>query len=146
MSSDRPTLHVTNWSSRALHGPGKRYTIMARPRKWEHGDGQVAELTPDASDLAALRAGRMSLDVYRRRFVATLPMTPWLRPGKLYATMFGVDAPSRFVPVADGDTLCCACSRAAAARGECHRSWAAEALAAAGWRVLLDGVEVRRVG
>jgi len=39
---------------------------------------------------------------------------------------------------------CCACSRAAAAAGMCHRVWAAEALARAGWRVVLDGVEVVR--
>jgi len=42
--------------------------------------------------------------------------------------------------------LCCSCSCSleAAARGECHRVWAAQILAEAGWRVILDGVEVGR--
>lgn len=31
------------------------------------------------------------------------------------------------------------CGREAAARGECHRVWAAEMLRGAGWRVVLDG-------
>ncbi len=71
VTDPRPTLVVTNWSSRRLHGPG--------------------------------------------------------RPN-----------PARVVR--DGDTLCFACSRAHAARGLCHRVWAAELLVAAGWRVVLDGV------
>lgn len=44
--SDRPTLHLTNWSSRRLHGPGRRWSIMARPRHWERGDGTCIPLTP----------------------------------------------------------------------------------------------------
>lgn len=42
--------------------------------------------------------------------------------------------------VPDGSTLCCACELAA----ECHRSVAAEVLAAAGWEVVLDGVRVEK--
>lgn len=30
------------------------------------------------------------------------------------------------------------------AAGRCHRAWAAPVLVAAGWRVVLDGVEVER--
>lgn len=47
--------------------------------------------------------------------------------------------------VADGDTLLCACAREAAGRGECHRVWSARMLADAGWRVVLDGVEMATI-
>ena len=43
--------------------------------------------------------------------------------------------------VEPGCTLTCACSRSAAADGRCHRVVAAPFLHAAGWRVVLDGVE-----
>ena len=36
-----PTLYITNWSLRKLHGPGRLLTIMARPRPWEHGVGRI---------------------------------------------------------------------------------------------------------
>ena len=57
-----------------------------------------------------------------------------LRPGLLTANGH---------TVAGGDTLICACSRAAAAEGRCHRVWAAEVLREAGWDVVLDGHLVR---
>lgn len=139
---DRPTIHVTNWSSRRLHGPGRALTIMARPRAWERGVGRVPWLTPADSDLRDAKAGRITLDEYRSRFEAYtggLASRGHLDPGELAVVLYdgsGSDA------VRDGDTLCCACSRADAAAGRCHRVWAAQALARAGWRVLLDGVEV----
>lgn len=139
----RPTLHLTNWSSRGLHGPGRKLTIMALPRRWEHGDGSVSALLPNPDDLRAVKSGTLPIAEYRRRFEAH--MEACSRAGSLgpRGLLFEVppfdDVP---VPVRDGDTLCCACSREAAARGECHRVWAAEALARAGWRVVLDGAEV----
>ena len=41
--------------------------------------------------------------------------------------------------VDDGDTLFCACSRAAAEAGQCHRVIAADLLHRAGWEVIFDG-------
>ena len=46
----KPTLHVTNWASRKLHGPKRKWNIMARSRAWEHGDGNVPLLTPSSTD------------------------------------------------------------------------------------------------
>lgn len=43
----KPTIHVTNWSSRKLHGPGRTFTIMCMPRAWEWGSGRVEHATPD---------------------------------------------------------------------------------------------------
>ncbi|HYD02593.1 MAG TPA: hypothetical protein VEB22_15305 [Phycisphaerales bacterium] len=133
--TDRPTLHLTNWASRRLHGPGRKLTIMRRPRAWEHGDGRVAALIPGLRDLADVQDGTLDLDGYIARCRVHFSTFP-LPPGQLWTTAGGG------TPVADGDTLCCACSRANAAQGACHRVVAAELLAAAGWRVLLDGMEV----
>lgn len=131
MTADRPVLHLTNWSSRILHR-GTAYTIMRRPRRWELGAGCVEALTPSAEDLDALRSGAIGVDEYRCRFEAGLAGRD-LRLGVLRAEPTGH-------LVLSGDTLCCACSRDAALRGECHRVWAARALVRAGWTVYLDGV------
>lgn len=130
-----PTLHVTNFASRkAPHrGPGRVYGIMAAPRQWEQGDGRVQLLAPELGQLRAIQAGLITVEQYRRRYLAKLQGRE-LRPG-LLLTHNGAR-------VADGDTLCCSCSREAAAEGRCHRVWAAERLVWAGWRVILDGVEL----
>lgn len=142
---DLPTLYLTNWSSRKLHGPGRALTIMAAPRHWEKGAGCVSALLPLLSDLRDVQAGRISADEYRHRFEEHLDACAEagsLPPGRLlYEVPPFDDIPA---PVRDGDTLCCACSRADAAAGRCHRVWAAQALVHAGWRVVLDGVEVPR--
>lgn len=132
----KPTIYLTNFASRKPphRGPGAVYSIMAKPRRWEHGDGTVHGLVPATSDLDAARSGAIDVAEYRRRYIAGAPAPKWLVPGSLEI------GPG--FPAADGDTLCCACSRDAAARGECHRVWAADLLVAAGWRVVLDGVEV----
>jgi hypothetical protein len=133
----KPTLHITNWSSRKLHGPGRKLTIMARPRSWEHGEGKVASCTPAAAWLHSVRSGEISVDDYRRRIEGQLGVYN-LSPGSLVVVNDGL-------PVRDGDTLCCACSREEAAAGRCHRVWVAQALVRAGWRVVLDGVELEVV-
>lgn len=160
--SARPVLHVTNWSSRKLHGPGRHFTIMARPRPWEWGTGRVPLLTPAVEDLDAVRLGSIDVETYRRRFFDRCARIvargetfgrqglPWaLEPGKLFAIRTGgaTAAPGpvarttsdRGVLLEDGDTLCCACSREQAGAGRCHRAWAAELLVEAGWGVVLDG-------
>jgi len=129
---------------------------MARPRRWEYGDGCVFALTPHPDHLVAVKAGDITLAEYKRRWASgvcewvngisiplqrhgfTFPTLHELSPGQLSAS----DAADNDFIVADGDTLCCACSRAAAAKGECHRVWAADLLKEAGWRVVLDGVEL----
>ena len=135
-----PTLYLTNWSSPKLHGPGRKFTIMARPRAWEHGIGRCRKLTPmDETDLMreALRTrAPEAVAAYRgaleRRWEADLY---GMRPGLLVATNMG-DAAGYVIK--DDDTLCCACAKGA----ECHRRWAAPFLVRAGWRVILDGAEV----
>ena len=141
----KPTIHLTNWSSRKLHGPGRRWTIMVLPREWEHGDGRVQLLQPEAHDLRAVKAGRMTPADYERTFRQHLAIVQEdMEPGRLHATEGG-GLPPVLTPVRDGDTLLCACSKAEAAAGRCHRVWAAEALVRAGWRVVLDGCELPEV-
>lgn len=104
--SERPTLHLTNWSSRSLHGPGRKLTIMREPRAWEHGEGRVLALTPTRLALHAVWAGSLTFEEYAEVCRADFSRCD-LRPGVLHLD----DGQS----VADGDTLCCACSRAEAA-------------------------------
>lgn len=133
----KPLVHVTNWSSRKLHH-GHVYNIMAKPRHWEHGAGNVIALTPSANLLDMVRSGQCEIEQYKAALTMAWAMTADdLQPGALYA----VGKTGNWT-VAPGDTLCCACSKAEALLGRCHRVWAAEALAKAGWAVVLDGVEV----
>jgi hypothetical protein len=128
----KPTVHVTNHSSRRLHGPGRRLTIMAKPRQWEHGDGAVPAATPNPEWLFDVRAGEIPMAAYRDLIDRRLAGHD-LTPGRLMSSVGAV---------VDGDSLCCACSRDEAAAGRCHRVWVAAALARAGWRVVLDGAEL----
>jgi len=136
-----PTLHITNWPSRKLHGPGRKLSIMATPRRWEHGDGRVHILVPLLADMRAAKAGQISVEEYCSRFhagVARYIGTGELAPGRLLFAPKDT-APGTWEPVQDGDTLLCACKRADAAKGRCHRVWAADILAGHGWNVVLDG-------
>ena len=147
LSETTPTLYLTNWSS--VRNRPRTWTIMARPRSWEHGEGRVAPLTPSGDALALLgyalaerKAGRDSSDAmccYRAAYEAQIDAEAHLlRPGALTASLPSGEG----VLLEDGDTLCCACSAEDARQGRCHRAWAAARLAAAGWRVVLDGAEV----
>lgn len=135
---------------------GLALTIMAMPRGHygECGDGRVPWLVPSmaARDLMveALAARDTPLEpdalrAYRTAFDAQLLQAEQcggLAPGRLvYTIQTRADAPRHVVP--DGATLCCACSRARAAAGRCHRAWVAPYLVRAGWTVYLDGSEVR---
>jgi hypothetical protein len=151
-----PTLYLTNWSSPALHGPGRKWTAMAEPRAWEWGAGRVRALTPLTSEVRPALAERRAkvsdgpaFRSYRTDF--TNRLTDWeigrgLQPGSLVATVGddigGVASPGRYPPLADGDTVCCACARAERAAGRCHLAWAVPFLTRAGWRVILDGQPV----
>lgn len=130
-----PTLHVTNASSRKLHH-GRVYNIMAAPRRWERFEGNVEALTPRWEDVVKVQQALMSWGAYRARYEAGILMLrnrDEFMPGALR---------SGELILVDGDTLVCACAKAAADRGECHRVWAAEFLRQAGWQVVLDGREL----
>ncbi len=135
----RPTLYVTNWSSTKMQGPGRCYTIMARPREWEHGEGRIPLLVPPTEWLDLVRAGAMSAAEYERRYIGRVKALSRLGPGYLKAS---VERRGVLVIVKDGDTLCCSCSRDQAALRRCHRVWVAEVLVRAGWRVILDGRDI----
>lgn len=137
-----PTLYVTNWASPKLHGPGRKWTIMAAPRHWERGEGCVIDLTPTLDSLRRLRAGELTMTQYRDRFVEA-----FLCRGRSMLEAVPIwdhetELGSGRVLLESGDTVCCACSRAAAMRGECHRVWAAELMRRVGCRVILDGREL----
>jgi len=146
LRSDTPTIHVTNWASRKLHGPGQKWTIMAKPRRWEHGEGAVVLLIPEAHDVTEAKAGRLSMAAYRaqyrEKFIERLGRKHQLQVGILSPGQLKARTRSNDTEVKDGDTLCCACSKATAADRKCHRVWAAELLKEGGWRVVLDGVEI----
>lgn len=137
--STRPTVNLTNFSSRKLHS-GRVWTIMRRPNPayGQLGAGAVRALVPNDDDLQDARAERIALETYRQRFEIRL-VIGILTPERLLAYPTGATVP---VVVADGDTLCCVCSRSKAREGRCHRVWSAQALVRAGWRVVLDGVEL----
>lgn len=139
----RPTVYLTNWTSNktpGCHGSGRKHTIMVAPRRWERGCGTVEVLVPELDDLRAVQSEAITVDEYRERYQRRLAS----HQGSALRFLFSVAEHGRGVKnVEDGDTLCCACSRAEAAAGRCHRAWAAEYLARAGWRVILDGTEVK---
>lgn len=140
----QPTLHITNWSSRNLHGPGRKWSIMAKPRHWERGDGRLLDFTPDQDALTQVKQGVIDFSEYERRFRAKAErMAMFRKPGWLFAYCGnGKIVAADFRQVRDGDTLLCACSVAAANIGHCHRVWVADILRQAGWAVCLDGKEV----
>lgn len=152
----RPTLHVTNWSRRDLHGPGRAFTIAPRPSASERGSGHVQLLsvaTPHELRLMAAVEARAEatgdLDPtdevvrnLRRALEArwgALRQRGALRPGELSAPTHD---PSVSTPLRDGDTLCCSCPVWRAQHSLCLRQWLAPVLVAAGWRVIRDGKEV----
>lgn len=138
---DRPTLHLGNHSGRTYHGPGRRWTAMARPRHFERGEGTIWTLAPESADLRAVKAGTLPEADYFARYRARLERDPLalaqLQPGVLTATLLdGVGA----AIVRDGDSALCCCSRDAALAGRCHLAVATPILLRAGWRVRLHGL------
>lgn len=132
-----PRLHITNYSSLKLYGPGRWLSIQAIPPDWTapYTDGNVPFLIPIRADLVARHAGEMSHEDYKatltKRWEARQDL---LRPGTLMAQVGFC-----LIAVEEGDTLLCTCSRDKARQGRCHRAWMAPYLAAAGWEVILDG-------
>lgn len=142
----RPTLYLTNVAS--LRTPGHKgprdghLTIQARPLHWARGQGRVNVLAPlgalEPLMLAAIKERKSGIDStdcmtrYRAAYEYHLSQNN-LEPWRL-----GVVTDDDFGFVQDGDTLTCTCAKGV----DCHRRWAAPYLVKAGWRVILDGVEV----
>ena len=137
------TLYISNWSGYATpraHGPGRKWTIMALPRRWEKGEGVVSLFVPDPDDVRAVQDGRITPEEYRATFLHRVALRIRRKenplgivPGQLMAT-----TPLDPLRVADGDTLLCACSVAKARAHQCHRVWAGAFLALSGCDVVLD--------
>lgn len=155
------TIYLSNWSSHATpgaHGPGPKFTIMAKPRAWEKGAGCVFPLTPLGPLVhlmeAALRERSTGNNTAFRRYRAEFErfleeerkeglLDPekmwWIRSESVTPAGILTAPPEHFGLVPDGATLCCACSVEAARVGNCHRAFVAPALHRAGWEVVLDG-------
>lgn len=134
-------------------GPGQVVGIMRFWPAWARAMalGHVVGLMPTAGELAALRCGSVTFAAYagvlRERWMTRACAGAYapgeLRMGWLEETPHGAHLwdGSWWRPgplVEDGATLCCGCADAT----RCHRSVAAEVLAASGWRVVLDGVHL----
>lgn len=140
-----PTLYLSNWGGHATpgaHGPGRKLTIMARPRQWERGEGSVPLLVPDPDLLLDVKEERISHDEYREKFTHLVAFrirrkSMGIKPGELL-----VVSTTGTGPVQDGDSLLCACGVEKARKGHCHRVVAGAFLAIAGWTVILDQEEM----
>ncbi len=134
-----PIIYLSNWSSYrtpGMHGPGRKWSIMANPRHWEKGDGIIHACTPLLEDLLTLQSGAMGLNEYRLRCETRWDIWPGaFLPGNLrtHTARTPIRKPSPIV--VSGDTLCCGCGRTK----PCHRVWLAPRLHHAGWSVILDG-------
>ncbi len=154
------TIYVTNWSSKAMYGPGRLLTIMANPRHWEHGEGSVPALTPPSDlvgpTLKSMKAHEESgcalcqartacpfmtglAEAYRTTFDAQMTRFN-LAPGFLSTNIRPRGGP--YEVVRDNDTVLCNCARHKAALGYCHRAMAVPFLRRAGWDVVFDGVHL----
>lgn len=94
----KPEIYLSNWSSHRTpghHGPsGRKFTIMARPRAWERGDGHVPPLLPNgpfeqlmAAAVAERKAGdeTTAMEAYRSAFRDHLGACTDLAPLRLLA-------------------------------------------------------------
>ena len=146
----RPTLYLTNLSSRKHHGPGRKVCAMANPRRFEQGDGRCSRLAPAKADLLAVQAGSMGLAEYRRRVEEHIrpdgPEDYGLAPGGLRFDFEDADDQGYEpgVHLRDGDTLFCACARPGSSRRRhpCHIELLPPFLVRAGWDVRIDGILV----
>ncbi len=139
--SEKSKIYLSNWASHKTaghHGPGRLFSIMVKTPYWAKAAGVVDVLVPYSKALWDLRSEQLDMEGYQRLYLEKVkPQIELLEPGKLVARVSGT---GEVLEVVDGDTLCCSCSRSAASSGRCHRSWAAQLLLDAGWKVVLDGV------
>ncbi len=142
--------------TRASVGPEGTYNIMRWPGRMRPvAEGRVLAFMPTSEELRRAKAGMRADDTaawteyeaaLRRRWGLMRVRAEQHGPGLLTvyrSTPNGGRWDDQWWTavgtVEDGATLVCACSRASAAAGRCHRVLAAEFLAAAGWEVILDG-------
>lgn len=141
-------------------GPGQPHGIMRWPNRahmpaWAF-DRRALVFTPPKAYLARVRETG-NLDGYLCALRELWLSDEWLddigsfstRGLELYATddwprgrAWDGETVRHVGFVGEGDTLCCACGIKAARAGRCHRVLAAELLHLAGWRVVLDGIEL----
>jgi hypothetical protein len=137
---NNPNVFLSNFASRRTrghHGPGRLLSIMVKTPHWSGAEGTVAALIPNAKDLWRLKDNRISIEEYKRRFITSMESRrELLGPHNL---ILQSEKKLESFEVRDGDTLCCTCSREAAANDRCHRVWVAQALLEHGWDVVLDG-------
>lgn len=170
----RPTLYLSNFASYrtpGMHGPGAKWSIMLWTPERAKRRGAIEALQPgdnlarlthqlvglrrlghrDENLLATYRTGyedRLARLLHHEDVFEQYRLSPGLL--RCVYSITGENDVAEMqsddgVRVRDGDTLCCACSVAEARAGRCHRTWAAPFLVRAGWRVVLDGVEVSDV-
>lgn len=142
----RPTLYLTNVAS--LRTPGHKgprdghLTIRARPLHWARGLGRVNVLAPlgalEPLMLAAIEERKSGIGSHECMIRYRAAYEHHLSQNNLSPWRLGVVTDNDFWFVQDGDTLTCTCAKGI----DCHRRWAAPYLVKAGWRVILDGVEV----
>ena len=153
------TLYVAGLNSRAPghHGPGPKLSIMAHTPDFARSTttGRIPVLCPNDDELELMqrlvadRKAGLLVDeelVGRYRALMLGRLDGWLQtggvlePDKLrYRELGGVQCVGH---VAADSTLYCTCSLVEAQAGRCHRSWVAPVLRAAGWDVVLDGVQL----
>lgn len=146
----RPTVYLSNAGSAPTpghHGPGQKWLAMAKPRDFEIRAtvGHVPALTPDRRAPEDVQTGRISQVEYRADFENRLLSEAEVGRHPFPGQLVGVTWAGARVPVADGDTLLCGCSRWAPGRDRahpCHLELTVPYLVAAGWRVVLWGFAI----
>ncbi len=138
---DRPTLYLTNWSSRTMHGPGRQIAAMAVPPKW--ADVAVPELAADAEDLWKIQGAHERFTLGKITAEQWNVCLRWYRARcESKWTAAGLKSISTAdLGLTDGDTLCCTCARPDSPKREhpCHLELLAPFLVMAGWDVVLHG-------
>ncbi len=161
-----PTLYLCHARARRGQGPGRRWSIEARPDFRVRGAGRIHALRPPWPWVARFAEDRIPVQDFRAAYqdmvtgllaedyrphaarCALVPSLVLWGSWRRYLTAERALGPGELVAeswcdcthlVEDGDTLWT--SEKWGAEGV--RKWAAEVLACSGWRVVLDGREVR---
>ena len=137
---EKPILFVGGWEDENKPA-GKKLSIASRTPHGVDPDGKVDILVPRAEDLRLYNTKVISLDEFRRRYIAVIETIGLkkLAPGKLVWAPFSFFDQDKIQPVLPGDFLFCHCIKSSGNGLECHRLWAARLLVQAGWEIVLDG-------
>lgn len=120
---------------------GRKLSIASRTPCGVDPDGKIDALVPRAEDLRLYTTKEISLDEFRRRYIDVIEKfgVKKLVPGKLVWSPFSFFRQDDSQLVEAGDFVFCTCIKSSGQGLECHRLWAAQLLAQAGWDVVLDG-------